>query len=328
MIVAIAPVVRLDRRGDILVAIEIIRFGEFRQRIERGRRVVGQIVMQGAQPRAGGDRLGHRGIVAQIPDRIEMMRCRGLGPAFPRCAGDSAGSRRPHRPPRARPHQGMHDTLPDRTECGRCGLRGCHASGNDRSRWHCRRPPAPRRAGPDSAGDTASPGTASAARGSGTRRGNRRRTPTPHGHRAPPRQRPDAPSGARLRRTRCSANDHAPDRVQDRTAIPPHRRCRRVRRAHRDRWRDTTSHRTPPRIRSSAQAASASARAGSAVSGMLPLLGFAGSAATCGVRSAARRRVAAPRSRPPYSRAAPAPRRHPVRISAAAAACRPACGVA
>ena len=55
---------------------------------------------------------------------------------------------------------------------------------------------------------------------------------------------------------------------------------------------------------------------------------FAGMTPTCGVWSAARRRVAAPRSRPPYSRAAPAPRHHPARISAAAAACRPACGAA
>ena len=328
MIVAIAPVVRLDRRGDILVAIEIIRFGEFRQRIERGRRVVGQIVMQGAQPRAGGDRLGHRGIVTQIPDRIEIMRCGDLGPAFPHAreivqvAADRIGLHALVRIKACTIHRRIEQNVADAAFAAAMlqemivavdiAVGGQHLVAQIRIALAIPRlleQPVRRAEAEPGAAIGVEPQLRMAI---AHRRGGARMRLQVPGFVEP---------DVRRMTTRLTVFEIEPQyrrivgvaefdaRIGIGGEIP-----RRI--EHRPGYR-----RLPRQLQHLAHA-------GSAVSGMLPLLGFAGSAATCGVRSAARRRVAAPRSRPPCSRAAPAPRRHPVRTSAAAAACRPACGAA
>ncbi len=72
MLVAVAQPAFRDGGGHIGVSFQIELFGEFRQRIERRRRVVRQVVMQRRQVDAPGKKRRHRIVAPQIPGRVEI----------------------------------------------------------------------------------------------------------------------------------------------------------------------------------------------------------------------------------------------------------------
>ncbi len=313
MLVTVAPVARLHGSGDVLVAAEIIRLGEVRERIELGRRFVGQIVVQGAEPPAAGDGLGDRWVPAQIPDRIEIMRCDDVGAVFPqapeivRIGTGSIGLLALRRIELRAVHRRIEQHVADAPFAAAMlqevivavdvAIGGQHLVaqiGIAQTILRLLEQPVRRAKAETGAAVGVEPrlGMAIADRGRGAAK------------------RPQVPGFIEPEVRRMTASL---------TVLQIELQHRRI-----------------VGIASSAHAsgyaaryhpASNTAQAAVACPGSFSIA-RGGSSAIGDARSAARRRAPAPRSHRPNSRAAPAPRRRPARTSAAAGACRPACGAA